>query len=426
MKEGDSIQVKTKESTFTGIYMPSGSKTLNLKLKDGYNLSILKEKIVSKKLIKKATIKKATKSSTKLKSNPKLKNVMILHTGGTIASKVDYKTGGVVSKFTPQEIISMYPELKDVVNIDARLVGNMWSEDLRFAHYNLLAKEVAKEAKKRDGIIITQGTDTLAITAAALSFILEGINIPVILVGSQRSSDRGSSDAGMNLIKASEFISKTSFVGVAICMHETSQDSSCAILPPCKTRKMHSSRRNAFQVINGKPIARVSNKIEYLAHYIKKDPKRKLTVKQIKETLKIGILKAHTNMFSQEIKMYENFNGLILEGFGIGGHFPINKTDDLNKHHNSISSELKKLAKKIPVVSTTTCLFGRVNMNVYTTGRKMKEFNILGNHLDMLPETAFIKLAWLLSNHKKDLKELFSKNLRGEISKRTEFSEEFI
>lgn len=425
-KKGSSIEVQTKEEKFKGILMPSTDKnTLILKLDNGYNLAINKKNIIKSKIIKQAKAK-IVKKKRKLKPNSKLKNLTILHTGGTIASKADYKTGGVISKFTPEEIISMYPELKNIINIDAKLVGNMWSEDMRFAHYNLLAKEIEKQAKKKDGIIITHGTDTLAMTATALSFILEHINIPVILVGSQRSSDRGSADSALNLIKACEFIAKTNFVGVGICMHESSEDKACLILPPCKSRKLHSSRRDAFKVVNGKPIARIEKNIQFLTQYSKKSKDRKLNLKLIKENLKIGLLKAHVNMHPQEIKNYEKFHGLILEGFGIAGNFPINKCDELNKSHISIFNALKKLAKTIPVITTTQCIFGRLNMNVYTTGRKMKEIGILGDYTDMLAETAHIKLAWLISNHKKDLKSLWHKNLRGEISLRTEFEKEFI
>ena len=427
LKFGDQIQVKTKEKEIIGLFIPSPNKDLiTIKLENGYNLNINKKNIISTRLIKKA-VKSKQAYKLKLIKIPGLKNITILHTGGTVASRVSYETGAVDARFTPEEVVSMYPEIEEIVNIDARLIGNMWSEDMRFSHYNLLAKEIEKEVKKnKEGIIITHGTDTLAITACALSFILEHINIPVILVGSQRSSDRGSSDAPMNLIKACEFISKTDFVGVGICMHESSEDKSCFILPPCKTRKFHSSRRDAFKVVNDKPIARIEKEIEFLNHYAKKDSERKLHLKLINENLKIGLLKAHVNMCPEEFKAYEKFNGLILEGFGMAGNFPINDIDKFTQKHKSIFNALKILSKKIPVVVTTQCIFGRINMNVYTTGIKMQEIGILGNYTDMLAEVAFIKLAWLLSNEKKKVRELISTNLRGEISTRTEFEDKEI
>jgi len=88
--------------------------------------------------------------------------------------------------------------------------------------------------------------------------MLENLNIPVILVGAQRSSDRGSSDAFLNLVCAAHFIAKVDFSGAGICMHEPSSDDSCLILPACKTRKMHTSRRDAFKAINGNIIAKIN------------------------------------------------------------------------------------------------------------------------------------------------------------------------
>jgi glutamyl-tRNA(Gln) amidotransferase subunit D len=175
----------------------------------------------------------------------------------------------------------------------------MQSEMIRFAHYNLLAKAVEEEAKKGvDGIILTHGTDTLHYTSAALAFVLEGIGIPVILVGSQRSSDRGSSDSALNLLAAAHFIPHSEFSGVAICMHENNSDDTCLILPPCKTRKMHTSRRDAFRPINANPISRISvekKKIDFITDYEKKekdDKKKKLTLKLFNEKLKIEIGRA--------------------------------------------------------------------------------------------------------------------------------------
>src|SRR3989344_329315 len=186
-----------------------------------------------------------------------MKTISILHTGGTIASKVSPK-GGVSVQYSEKEILRLYPEIKSLANIKSRLIANMFSENMNFSHYNLLAKEIKEEVDKGiDGIIITHGTDTLHYTAASLSFILENLPIPVLFVGAQRSSDRGGSDASLNLVSAVNFINKTYFSGVAICMHSSMEDTSCSILPGLKTRKFHTSRRDAFQAINSKPYALV-------------------------------------------------------------------------------------------------------------------------------------------------------------------------
>lgn len=413
---GDKVEITTKKETLSGLFMPSKENTFILKLDNGYNLGIDKKNIKKVKLLSKYKEKKP--KSSKVKQNSKLPTITILHTGGTIASKVDYETGGVIARFSPEELLEMFPELKKIVNLKSRLVSNMWSEDLNFQHYNLLAKEVEKEVKAgADGVIITHGTDTLHYTSSALAFILENLTIPVILVGSQRSSDRGSSDAALNLICACNFIANSKFQDVAICMHSSMEDESCYILPATKSRKLHSSRRDAFKAINTDPIALVDKqgKIEYSQKV--KQKKGKLNLRLFKE-VKVGILKAHPNMLSKEVSFYKNYDGLVLEGTGLG-HLPINKTDSSTIENEKVFAELKKLTKKIPVVITSQCIFGRINMNVYTTGRKLQEIGVLGNGLDMTTETAFIKLAWLLSNFKKqDVFELISENISNELNER--------
>lgn len=352
----------------------------------------------------------------------KMKTISILHTGGTISSFVDTR-GGVSAQYSDKEILKLYPEIKSLAKIKSRLVANMLSENMNFSHYNLLAKEIKKEVNSKvDGIIITHGTDTLHYTSAALSFILESLPIPIILVGAQRSSDRGGSDASLNLVSAINFINKTDFAGVAICMHSSMEDTHCSIFPGLKVRKLHTSRRDAFKPVNSKPYALVYHDKGF--DWIRKDHKKidkklKLTLKLFNPKIKVGILKSHPNMLSDEIKFYSKFDGLILEGTGMG-HFPIEEIDKDTKENSKILTELKKLAAKMPVVMTSQCIFGRINMNVYNPGRKLQEMGILGNLNDMTAETAFIKLSWLLSNYsKKEAKTLISENLRGEISDRT-------
>jgi glutamyl-tRNA(Gln) amidotransferase subunit D len=412
MNIGDYIEVKTDSEVFKGILMPDSlSGNLILKLDSGYNIGIDKKKIKDKKVLKEA-IKKEAKIS-KVRFSKELPTVLILHTGGTIASKVSYKTGGVIAKFSPEEILELFPEINSIANIKTKLISNIFSEDMSFKDYNKLALQIKRECKNVEGVIITHGTDTMHYTSAALSFMLDNLGFPVILVGSQRSSDRGSSDAALNLVCAAQFIVKSNYSGVAVCMHSSMNDENCYILPGLKVKKLHSSRRDAFKSINSKPIASVSTdgRIDYIVHdFAKKDKTKILEVSLLNKNLKIGILKVHPNMHYSEISKYKNFNGLIIEGTGLG-HAPINE-------NVKIYNALKSL--KIPIVMCTQTVFGRVNMNVYSTGRKLQEFIVSGR--DMTSETAFIKLAWLLSN-KKDYK-LISSNLKGEINER--ISDEFL
>ena len=422
-KAGDFVEIKTKDEVVKGVLMPQEGKTLVMKLDSGYNIGIESKNVKSIKVLKKYKPKSVKISKLEIKKG--LPTISILHTGGTIASKVDYETGGVIARFSPEELLDMFPEISSFANIRSRLLRNMWSDDMRFAHYNLMAREIQKEIKKGvDGIIITHGTDTLHYTSAALAFILEGLPTPVLLVGAQRSSDRGSSDAAQNFINAIYFISESDFGEVAICMHENLSDDNALILPATKTRKMHTSRRDTFKAINVKPWAMVNyknKKIQFSRKgYAKKDKKRGLKLKPIKENLRVGILKVHTNMYASEFLAYKGFDGLILEGTGLG-HAPISTIDKFTKEHTKIRDAIRLLCKKTVVVMSPQTIFGRLDMNVYAPGREIQELGVLGNYNDMTPETAFMKLVWLLSNYKEaEVKELITKNLRGEISERIE------
>jgi glutamyl-tRNA(Gln) amidotransferase subunit D len=424
-KQGEQLEISTSTQVFKGVFIKEEKDFAVLKLSNGYNIGIAKRNIKEQKSLGHVKAgKEEDKKEKAASANSKLPNISILHTGGTIASKVDYFTGAVIAQFTESEILSLFPEIKSMANIQSKLIRNMQSEMIRFAHYNLLAKAIDEEAKKGvDGIILTHGTDTLHYTSAALSFALEGVGIPVILVGSQRSSDRGSSDSALNLLAATHFITHSEFSGVAICMHENNNDDTCLILPPCKTRKMHSSRRDAFRPINTNPIARIGvekKKIDFISDYEKKDKKKKITLKLFNEKLKIGLVKPHVQMFASEIHAYKDFDGLVIELLGIG-HVPSMKVDEYTEENEHVLKAIAELARKIPVVAAPQTIYGRINMNVYTPGRQLLEAGVIGNYTDMTPETAFIKLAWLLSHHKKEeIKELFEKNLRGEISERSE------
>ena len=422
---GDLVEIKTHAQTEQGILMPDPDEnTIIIKLDNGYNLGFARKEVLSIKLLEKR--KESQKEEKEKSFDKKKKTILILHTGGTIASKVDYKTGAVSAKFTAEDLLEMFPELNSVANIETELVSNMMSEDMRFDNYQKMAEAIKKHAKKKiAGIIIGHGTDTLGYTAAALSFMFEKINIPVLLVGSQRSSDRGSTDATQNLICAAEFIIKTKFVGVAVCMHNSASDDVCAILPATKTRKMHTSRRDAFKAINDSPIALVDyNKrtVKFLnENYSKKTKDNELILKE-KLSEKVGLLKVHPNIDPKLFKFFtENYKAFVIEGTGLG-HAPTNMGVNLKNFEL-----LKNFIKNGGIVAMTSqCLYGAVHPYVYTNLRKLSEIGCLFCE-DMLPETAFIKLSWLMGSYPEDkVKELMVENLRGEINTKRTYEKEFI
>src|SRR3989344_3385740 len=421
-KPGDRVKVISSDEIREGILMPNEeTDSVVVKLDNGYNVGIDRKKVKEIKVVEKYKAKEEI-AKKEVKKDSKKPNITILHTGGTIASKVNYEVGGVIAKFSPEELMEMFPELNKIANFDSKLIEQMFSEDMRFEHYKKIAGAVKKEVQKNaDGIIITHGTDTLGYSAAALAFMLENVNIPVLLVGAQRSSDRGSSDAASNLICAAEFIAKTDFAGVAICMHDSSDDGCCAILPAAKTRKMHTSRRDAFKAINDTAIARVNYKTGEIAFlkkdYAKRGPKAKLELRDKFEDA-VGMIKIRPNMHADEFLFFRNkkYKGLIIEATGLG-HMPVGVAEENIKIRKGVQSLIKS---GCVVAIASQCLYGRVHPAVYTNLRILSEMGVVFCE-DMLPETAFIKLAWLLGNYKKkEAEQLIARNLRGEITERTE------
>ncbi len=415
---GDEIEVVKKDKSYSGILMPridmGDRSSIVLKLKNGYNIGLKYSKDVEIKLLSK--LKKKSKDTKKTIIHDKKKPIIsILSMGGTIASKVDYKTGGVIPSFTAEDLVESIPELAEIANIHGRQIENILSGNMKFSDYKKLINEIKKELKKNcEGIIITHGTDTMHYTSSALAFALEDLPVPVILVGSQRSSDRASSDGPLNLICAAQFIVNSDFGEVGLCMHATESDDFCLIYPACKTRKMHTSCRDAFRSVNTEPWGLVSpdGKIKFFKKdYKRMDKKRKIKIKN-KFCEDVAILKVHPNMSPNifDFLTKSGCKGLVLEGTGLG-HAPYYVRDSI-----------RKFIKKGIVVMTSQCLNGRINMNVYSYGRRLEEMGVLNGN-DMLPETAFIKLSWLLGNcdDRDEVEKLMLKNLRGEINERSEF-----
>ncbi len=424
-KAGDKVSVVFKnknESPVEGILMPRAEILSDgfvvVKLKSGYNIGIEKKRIKSIEIIEKYDGKKKSKEPIMQKAN--LPRISILHTGGTIASKVDYRTGAVVARFSPEDLLEMFPELGDIVNIQSREIFQMFSEDMEPEHWAILAKEIAEEIKSGvSGVIVTHGTDTMSYTSAVLSFMLKNLPVPVILVGAQRSSDRGSSDAYLNLVCAARFITKSSFSGVGVCMHAGTGDDFCFVHNGVNVRKMHSSSRNAFESINTKPIAKVfhDGNVEFLSEY-------KTPVDEKFELIdgfekKVGIVKIRPGITEKEIHFFEknDYSGLILEGTGLG-HAPVTVLDDITKHHKDILDALHKMSKKMVIVMATQCVYGDVNLNVYSTGRDLLNAGVIP--ANMLAETAYVKLGWAIANTKSidEARKLFAKSIAGEIVER--------
>ena len=409
---GDEIIVHSLKGDFQGILMPrpnvGDAGKLVLKLSNGYNIGISEGNIKSVEIVAKKKRAPARELMPFDESKPK---VSLIVTGGTIASKVDYETGGVSALVDPSEL--GIAELRDIVNIhEIKSPFTKMSEDMTPDDWVSLSREVYKSVKDgAKGVIIAHGTDTLHFTAAALSFFLKDVRVPIVLVGAQRSIDRPSSDAYMNLICAAH-VSVSDIGEVGVCMHATMNDDYCAFIRGTKVRKMHSSRRDAFRPINDIPIAHVfpNGRIERLQDYKKCGDIGELDSKFDKN---VALLKAYPGSDPKmlEFAVDNGAHGVVIEGTGLG-HVP---TDWLGNIKSAINDG-------IPVVVVTQTLYGRVNTNVYSNLRKLYHDARAIPGEDMLPETAYVKLGWVLghTNDMDEVRKMMATNFAGEITKRSD------
>jgi len=414
---GDLVKIKTEKEEFEGILMPRPEildKNITvLKLDSGYNIGIENKKIKDIKVLtpyKKKQVKKQIITPKK-----GLPNVTIISTGGTISSKIDYTTGGVIADYTAEDFLTMMPELADVANLKAKKPLSLMTEDFTYKDWQAIAKEIVKELNTdTEGVVVTMGTDTLHIAAAALSFILKDLSKPVIITASQRSIDRGSSDAFMNLICSIQAAAKFNGSGVFTCMHGTTNDDYCLLIRGTKVRKMHTSRRDAFRPINELPIAKITPKgeIDILNQDYKEKNNNKVSV-DLNFEPKTALIQIYPGMDPEIIDFYINkgFKGIILSATALG-HVP-----------QILYPFIEKATKNnIPIIISTQTLYGRVHPYVYTALRmlsiKLKCIFVE----DMLPETAYVKLGWVLGQTKdmKKVKELMLTNIAGEITERSE------
>lgn len=421
---GDSIHITSGKDTFEGVLMPrtdmGDNDIIVIKRPDGYNIGIKYKK--DTKIRKTSNIKEHF-SFAKVESthNKSLKTISMLYTGGTIGSKVDYVTGGVHVLTASGELLHEVPELQKIANINVKDIMHAFSENISHEEWAKMSVAVELSFKEgSEGIVITMGTDTMHYTSAALSFMLNGLSKPVILTGAQRSSDRGSSDAFINLTSAAHLATNSDIGEVAICMHESSSDKTCIALRGTKVRKMHTSRRDAFRPINSKPIARIdaNGKIEYLSSYKKAEKNMKLKVMKEFEP-KTALVKVYPNSEASIIDFYlkKDYKGIIIEGTGLG-HVPI----ETKRKEYSWLSEIKSAVDSGVVVGLASqCLYGRVDYKVYSQARILHEAGVIYCE-DMMPEVAYIKLGFLLGNYDaKKAKEMLNVNIAGEITTRTEF-----
>jgi len=419
-KVGDYVEIHLSKIIYEGILLetPGNEKgVVLLKLDSGYNIGFNKKDILKIKFLRKVKI---LGNEIEIKKSREKPNIAMIITGGTIASKYDAKTGGVTNLINAQELFRFYPEMFEKVNVAKIEIPFMKSsEDMDFKDWQKIGKIAEKLLNDGNisGIIVTHGTDFLHYTASALSFFLRNLNKPVVLTYSQRSSDRASSDANLNLQCAAQ-AAISDIAEVMIVGHANSDDDFCLAMRGTKTRKMHTSRRDAFKMINTKPIARIfRDRIEIISEYNRRQ-KTKTKYDGKFESL-VATIKIYPGQNPDILDYYlkKKYKGLILETSGLG-HVP-------TKGKNSWMKKLKEIQKKgIVVCAVSQCINGRVDPFVYSNARELFESGVIYLE-DMLSETALVKLGWVLGHDswrktKGEIKEKMLHNFAGELNNRME------
>jgi glutamyl-tRNA(Gln) amidotransferase subunit D len=418
---GDTIEIRQNNAFYSGVLMPrsqigSDPTHVVIKLDSGYNIGV---KLNTDCTIKRVGASKRKRGPTHDAFEPAdgLPTVAILSTGGTIASKVDYRTGAVNPALSAKDLYDAVPELRTHANVRAKILLSKLSENISTSDWTRIARGVAAEIKAgAEGVVVAHGTDTLGFTAAALAFALQSLPVPVVLVGSQRSSDRPSSDAAMNLIGATDLAARADAAEVMVAMHGETGDSFLHAHRGTKVRKLHTSRRDAFRSVNAEPLFKVQGTsiLELSPPLLRRQKGRKLILKPRFEE-KVALLKTYPGIDGELISglIDGEYKGIVLEGTGLG-HAP-----------TTIVASLKQASDAgLLLAMTSQCVFGRVDMNVYRTGVELLDLGVIPCE-DMIPETALVKMMWVLANTKSldKAREMLHSPLAGEFDMRTEYSE---
>lgn len=409
------VEIKTGDGKYKGIILPRSETADDLhvviKMPIGYNIGIAAEKITDIKIngYKEANYKIPEQEFPYDEGKPRIK---LFGTGGTIASRLDYRTGAVIPAFSPGELYGSVPELADYCNLETEKLYGVFSENMGPEQWIGTAKAIGQEIEKGvDGIVIGHGTDVMHHTAAVLSFMVQNSPVPIVMVGSQRSSDRPSSDAALNLIHAVNTAARSDIAEVTVCMFGPTSDQYGLLHRGTRVRKMHSSYRSTFRTIGDIPIAKVDREnITMLREdYKRRRYDKNVLINPVFEE-KVCIVYYYPNMQPDIIDaLVDNgYKGIVIAGTGLGH---VNKP---------VYPALKRAQEKgVAVYMTVQTLWGYVQMYVYETGRMMLDLGVIPC-ANMLPEVAYVKLGWALgqTSDLEKVKEIMLTPIAGEITER--------
>ena len=410
------VKLFKKGVSYEGFILPqSNEEMIVLKLENGYNIGLSRAGVSIEELGEIEVLKSSPEP------DQQTGEIAILSMGGTVCSRVEYKTGAVFPSTNPADLLRNLPELERITSFHTRSLFAMLSEDMSPQHWSIAAEAVKNEIEKGvRGVVILHGTDTMHYSSAALSYMLRDTPVPVVLVGAQRSPDRPSTDARLNILNAAYLAKEGPIAQVGVCMHATTSDNYAYFHSGTKVRKMHTSSRAAFKSINTVPLAKVDfskELIEPAETYKKRDAQKLKFDNRINDN--VALVYAYPGMKPKVLDSLADYDGVVLVGTGLG-HV---STDPFKVPHvQSVLPEIKALSDSgIPIVMSSQCIHGRINLNVYTAGRLLQDAGVIGSDADWTPEAAYTKLCWVLG-HQKEMKKIAEEMMTpvaGEISSRS-------
>jgi len=392
------VEIESTTGRFEGLILPRSETAddhhIVIKLASGYNIGIAADAVtaIRERGRREAHYKIPEKE---FPYDPRKPNVVLFGTGGTIASRLDYRTGAVIPAFSPGELYGSVPELADICNLRTEKLFAVFSENMGPMQYIRLAERIGEAISEGvAGIVIGHGTDTMHHTAAILSFMIQDSPVPIVMVGSQRSSDRPSSDAALNLIHAVKAAAESDIAEVMVCMFGPTSDQYGLLHRGTRVRKMHSSYRSTFRTIGDVPLAMIDAR--RIVH-LRDDYRRRRSDRHVRINTafdeRVTIVYYYPNMSPDIIDalVEKGYRGIIIAGTGLGH---VNKP---------LYPALRRATDAgVHMYMTVQTLWGYVQMYVYETGREIMELGVVPA-ANMLPEVAYMKLCWALGQtHDRD------------------------
>lgn len=330
-----------------------------------------------------------------------MKKILMLGTGGTIACKRG--EAGLKPLLTSEELLSYVPDTAGLCQIDSLQILNIDSTNMQPAHWLLIAETLERQYENYDGFVICHGTDTMAYTAAALSYLIQNSPKPVVITGAQRPIDMENTDARTNLSDSLRFASEERAHGVSIVFDGK-------VIAGTRGKKERSKSYNAFSSINFPYIAAIQD--NQVIFYLDDKDNCVRKVQFFHEiNPHVALMKLIPSMGADVLDyMAEHYDAVIIESFGVGG-LPAYDSGDFYK------AVEKWTALGKTVVMTTQVTNEGSNMSIYEVGHTIKkEFGLLEAY-DMTLEATVTKLMWILgqTDREKNIREMFYRTINRDI-----------